>query len=161
MTFRVIATGSRRHGNKSLIHGAIADLHAVHGPGLVVFHGACPTGADKLVDEVCAELGVPVFPQAADWDNCGPDCPPLPHRIPRQSWDKVHPGTLPTWCPKAGPRRNVLMASRGAELGIAFPLERSTGTGHCIHACRDAGIPVLVHPANGGEPRLLAPRSAA
>lgn len=125
------------------------DAVAAANPGrpLVVRHGDCPDGADQLVAvwarrAAAAGWDVAADPHPADWDNCGPGCPSVPHRKIKRDGDSAHPGQLGDYCPTAGPRRNRLMVDLGADLMLAAPLGASYGTRGCMKLARSAGIPI-------------------
>jgi hypothetical protein len=156
-TTAIILTGSRWHPNPQL---ALTELarYVLNAPGwVIVRHGACP--GEKSIDQAvsewaqdCKELGVIEDPMPADWDNCGPECPPgLEHRVMKLPGDIWHPGKEPDYCPYAGPRRNGEMVRRTdprAALVIAAPHGMSKGTRNCIRQARVQGIPVhTVHTA--------------
>jgi hypothetical protein len=115
--------------------------------GLVVSDGECPTGADAHSKAWCSahrHLGVIHDRHPANWDSCGWDCPPRPHRRRKKSGDVHHPGMLDDYCPGAGPRRNALLVGLRplAVECVAFPQGRSFGTWNCIRLAKAAGIPV-------------------
>lgn len=84
----------------------------------VLVSGACPTGADRMAEEVWGRLWhFPIERHPADWSK-----------------GKV-----------AGPERNQKMVNLGADLCVAFPLPDSRGTRDCADRARRAGIPVHVH----------------
>lgn len=147
--YRVLVTGGREWKDENPIRLRFAEIIATRGPeNVVIIHGACPRGADQLADQIArAWTGLTIERHPADWDHCGPDCPRRPHRVHKKPGDIDHPGLLPDYCPKAGPRRNRLMASFGADICLAFPLPGSYGTQNCIKAARRAGIPVRRYPA--------------
>lgn len=160
-TFVIVCTGSRDHTDDDLIGTALWEtINTAPATclNIVLRHGACPTGADQIIADLCARnpYGAHMFPRRliedpmpADWDNCGPDCSPGPHRKRKRRGDIHHPGTLPDYCPKAGPRRNWDMLVRGvvsdlpANVVLAFPLPGSWGTKSCMRLAKDAGIPVI------------------
>ncbi|MFE3202176.1 SLOG family protein [Embleya sp. NPDC059237] len=146
---RVIVMGSREYEDcDTVIRGLVRLRYAHPRARLVVVQGECPTGADRcartFVTQARARFGWDVEgdPFAADWDSCGDDCPPYPHRVPRLPGDVVHPGVLPTYCPGAGPRRNARMVAAGADVAHAYPLATSRGTRNCMRLARAAGIRV-------------------
>jgi hypothetical protein len=158
---RLLFTGSRWWSNPVRIREEL-DLawhDAVQAYGLpirlVLVYGDCPetspgVGADAIAAawaEANRPHGVVPEPHAANWDLCGPGCPPSPtHRRVRRPGDRVHPGTAPTYCPGAGPRRNDEMVALGAAMALAAPDPNgpSSGTRHCMAAAASAGIPVRV-----------------
>lgn len=113
----------------------------------VLVEGGCPTGADYLARRIWNEWHRKPETWNADWDSCGPECPSKPHRVVRRPTDRVHPGTLDTYCPKAGPRRNKEMARSGLDILLAFPepgLPRGRGgTWNCVSRAEEAGVEVL------------------
>lgn len=142
MTYRVILTGSRSWNDDLTIEHALTTALEHFGRDLVLVHGACPLGADAIAGRIATELGIPQEPHPADWDRCAPECPSLDpyHRRTRGRGDEAHPGTLPDYCPKAGPRRNREMVALGADFGLVFMHGVSYGTAHCWRLIREAGI---------------------
>lgn len=88
-----------------------------HGPGLVV-HGAA-RGADTIADTIAGSLGWPTEPHPAEWDRYATGA--------------------------AGPIRNSAMVGLGADVCLAFPLGRSSGTYDCARKAARAGIPVVLY----------------
>lgn len=148
MNARVIVTGSRDWAKPWPVRLALVKAFAEFDGWLTVAHGACPTGADlfaaQWLDEWIADRHPLVAePWPADWDSCSWHCPPG-HRRLKRTGDVVHPGSLPDYCPSAGPRRNAAMVAAGADLVLAFPLGRSYGTRGCMRLAAAAGIEVRV-----------------
>lgn len=116
---RVIVTGSREWSNSGAVKFGLIDAIAGADPEepFVVVHGACPTGADAIADELAKRLGVAVETFPADWHTYGN---------------------------AAGPIRNRQMIEAGADLVLAFPLPGGRGTQHTIKLAREAGIPVQI-----------------
>lgn len=113
----------------------------------VLVSGACPDGGDPIAEGYADYLGWAVERHPALWDECGPGCPATSHRIRRRAGDTAHPGVLPDYCPKAGPRRNTHMVSLGADQAVGFPLgTRWSGTRDCMAKAARAGIPTLILP---------------
>ena len=119
----VLVTGSRDWTDYDVIGQALED----ECPDIVI-HGACPTGADSIAADYCA-----------DGYNNAFDIPmPAP-------WDKL--------AKRAGPGRNgwmvdVLwrMQSVGHEcVVLAFPLGVSKGTRDCMRKATATGFPVHDH----------------
>ncbi|MER6183088.1 hypothetical protein [Streptomyces sp. NPDC001652] len=147
----IAVTGSRKHPKPELAVYAVADYVLTEAPGpVVVRHGDCPgkQSVDAAVAEwieACGELlGVTADPMPADWDNCAPTCPPVPHRRTKKPGDIAHPGLLDDYCPGAGPRRNrgMLTKEPKPELLLAAPHGHSVGTRGCMKLARGAGIKV-------------------
>lgn len=150
---RLLVTGSRMWpgARTDTVHealeAAVAFL-AAGGPAhpVTLVSGTCPSGVDAIAEAYAAQVGWTVERHAAVWDECGEDCPDKPHQIRRRPGDTAHPGVADTYCPKAGPRRNTLMVSLGADLAVGFPLgTRWSGTRDCIAKAKRAGIITVVH----------------
>ncbi|MGW6222256.1 hypothetical protein ACWF8U_20500 [Streptomyces olivaceus] len=150
----ILLTGSRDLTEPGIVAGTLADfaINIATGP-VIIRHGACPgqKSADQLasawINSPANRYGLLEDPMPADWDNCAPNCPPADgHRRIKRPGDTAHPGLLPDYCPKAGPRRNAAMVSKQPrpEYGIAFPEPGrvSYGTRNCIRLAEAAGIPV-------------------
>jgi hypothetical protein len=148
-TYRIGFTGSRYWRKYAPIARALtwaageAEALALR-PVLV--HGACPGGADRIADMIWRSWKWVPESHPADWDNCGRGCPKgLEHRKPRVEGDIFHPGTLDTWCPKAGPRRNAHMIGLGMNVLLGFPVgsARRSGSWSCMNQAAGAGIDVV------------------
>lgn len=124
--FRVLVTGSRDWNWPAAIEADVTRLwwHA-HWPQrrLVLVHGDCPTGADRIVRDF-----VEAHPVAVSQGHLGQE--PYP-----ADWSGGH---------RAGPRRNLAMVDLGADLCLAYPRGVSKGTRGCAKMAADAGIPVLM-----------------
>jgi hypothetical protein len=123
--------------------------YSAQGPsGFVLRHGCAP-GVDTVAGLWAVARGVAVDEHRADWDTCGPDCPPGPsHRRRRTAAAmRAHPGSTPDYCPGAGGRRNQAMADAQprARLCLAFPTPSSRGTWDMVRRATAAGIEVEVH----------------
>jgi hypothetical protein len=113
---RLLVTGSRFWSDRAVIHDALFAAWRELGPNTVLIHGACHLGgADIIADEIWKGQGLLTEPHPADWKRYGKD---------------------------AGPIRNQEMVDLGADLCLAFPLGRSTGTRDCALRAALAGIPV-------------------
>ncbi|MBT0771365.1 DUF2493 domain-containing protein [Kineosporia sp. J2-2] len=115
---RVLVTGSRDWSDAEAITLHLEGLRYVAGrvqrPGLVVVHGACPTGADAI---------------AAAWARA--------HDVPVEA----HPAQWATHGRAAGPLRNRAMVTAGADVCVAFILNGSRGATGCADLAEAAGIP--------------------
>lgn len=131
MTHRLLITGSRRWTNQRLISLALLAAVTCDGPGIVVVHGACPTGADNIADTLARQADIPVEPHPADWANCAADCRPGHRKVRRD-------GT--SYCPTAGHRRNQAMVDLGAYHALVFMAGQSSGTADCLRRIKRAGI---------------------
>lgn len=69
----VVATGSRFWDDEPIIRQALSELP----PGSRIAHGACPTGADEIVDTVAQDMGFDVVRYPADWDRYGKRAGPI------------------------------------------------------------------------------------
>jgi hypothetical protein len=117
--FRVLVTGSRSWTDAAAIARALSDLHQVHGDRLVVVHGACRSGADRIAGGWARRHGVQVEAHAADW--------------------AAGRG--------AGPARNAAMVATAPDACLAFIRDRSPGATGCADAAERAGIRTRRHTA--------------
>ena len=111
---RIIVCGSRDWRDYETIRRVLDDLLDTRGPFTLV-HGACPAGADSIARAWGVGL-VQLEAHPADW-SAGKG---------------------------AGPERNELMASLGADLLLAFWDGRSRGTKDMIRRGVAHGIPVRI-----------------
>lgn len=123
---RVLVTGSRSWDDVDYIFDVLDGVRERYGRGRVIlYHGACPTGADRIADTWAVHRGVTVETFPAQWGRFG--------RV-------------------AGPVRNVEMvravAAHDRRVCLAFLRGDSAGTLHCISEARRAGIDVAVHDYN-------------
>jgi hypothetical protein len=65
MTLKVLCMGDRAWMNREPILKVLKELP----PGTIVVHGACETGADKIVDEEARKLGLKVRAYPAPWEE--------------------------------------------------------------------------------------------
>jgi hypothetical protein len=144
----ILVTGSRKWPRQLLpaVRSTLVDLLAETGlrPGqVIVVHGGQGTrergvvikGLDLLAAEAAQELGMNTEVYPADWANCLPTC-----RHPRRI------GPFGPYCPSAGYRRNIKMVQQVAaywpRVCLAWPVDRSPGTRHCMDCANKAGIEV-------------------
>jgi hypothetical protein len=80
---------------------------------VTIVHGACPKGADALVDLISSNF---------DW------------RIER------YPANWSLYGNRAGYARNYQMVALGADLCLAFIKDQSRGSTMCAHLAEQAGI---------------------
>ena len=130
---RVLVTGSREWRDGAAITLALRRAgqdyersvgFLVSGATPVLVHGDA-NGADTLAAHAARALGWIVEAYPADWKQHGK---------------------------KAGPIRNALMVSLGADVCLAFPLPGSIGTWDCIRKAVDAGIPTRIYPPRKDRP---------
>lgn len=120
---RVIVTGARKLKDKKLVFKELDLLYRLWfygkepGERFIVVHGNNPNGADAFADEWArsGKLYVEVEPVDAHWELLGGH---------------------------AGAERNGRMVARGADVCLAFPRGKSTGTRDCMQQAHDAGIVV-------------------
>lgn len=116
---RILITGSRKWSNKEALYAALkAHTEHLDPSHVTIVHGDCPTGADALADKYAREQGFHVEKYPADWSKGR----------------------------SAGPMRNKLMVSKGADVCLAFPLGSSPGTRGCMRFANEAGIVTKVFP---------------
>jgi hypothetical protein len=114
MTFRVLITGSRDWSDRACIEEALAP-YTVDLP-VVLVSGNCPSGADRIAEEIWEGWGLAVERHPADWKRHGK---------------------------AAGPIRNQEMVDLGADVCLAFRKNYSRGTTHCANAATMAGIETI------------------
>jgi len=148
--YRVLITGSREWDIPGAVESALMDIyvreiHSAQGWRLVVVHGDCPTGADRMARNWAMhmhELGWAVAEERHPADWLGPChegfCEPGHRRAGRRG--------IP-YCPAAGNWRNEQMAARGARESHAFYKKgaANVGTDDCASRARAHGIPVERH----------------
>lgn len=121
---RILITGSREWADREAITRALVKAGRdakVHPQKVTVVHGGA-RGVDTLAGEIAAGFGCAVEVHRADWVRHGRS---------------------------AGHRRNASMVALGADLVLAFHLNGSPGTAHCMALARKAGIPVVEHTPAG------------
>jgi hypothetical protein len=122
--YRILITGSRDWEDEERLRKAIIDAvvrvceeTGNHGETdwVTIVHGACPTGADRMADELAKVCNWNVERHPADW-----------HRYRKA----------------AGYRRNADMVNAGADICLAFIRNESAGATHCSDLAEKAGIEV-------------------
>ena len=115
---RILVTGSRNWSDVEIVESALSNWwHTLRVAGdVTLVHGACPTGADHIADEIWTRWGQSVERHPADWRRHG--------RV-------------------AGPLRNQEMVDLGANVVLGFPLGDSPGTRGCMDRARLAGLTVI------------------
>lgn len=138
---RILVTGSRDWADERAIKTAIGEfltsecgiLPPVDGlAGVVIVHGDCPTGADRIADQMAEEFH----------DRWGAE------------WPERHPANWRSYGKRAGFTRNEEMVDLGATICFAFigpctsekcrlrEPHGSHGASHCASYAEGAGIPV-------------------
>lgn len=124
--FKFLVTGSRDWRRGQVIAKALHTLHHKIGSRQgILIHGACPTGADAMAEDV--------------WERIIDDGPYLGMRsIDRYpaDWDRLGK--------RAGFVRNELMIDQGPSLVLAFWRNRSKGTHHTMNLARAHGIKLII-----------------
>jgi hypothetical protein len=115
---RLLVTGSRTWSDRRMIRDVLA---AAWDPERVLVSGACKQGADVLCESCWSHWGGQVERHPADWPAHGR---------------------------RAGHIRNAVMVDLGADLCLAFILDRSPGATDCANLARQAGIPTRVFTAS-------------
>lgn len=114
---RVLITGSRDWQRPQAVTNALDDLLNSHtADPLVVVHGACHTGADRIAQDWARRHAVRDEPHPAEWTRYGR---------------------------RAGPLRNQAMVDLGADVCLAFPTALSRGTRDCMQRAVAAGIRII------------------
>lgn len=121
---KVLCTGSREWTNEEIIRNELSALPA----GTIIVHGACPWGADEIVDRIASELGFEMRRYHAKWGTY------------RRGYD--------------GNARNQRMINEEhrpeepIDLCLAFPKNTIQwgGTMDCMQRAENAGIRVKVVP---------------
>lgn len=141
---RIITTGSRDWPDDVMSHTIIRSTmyglwhaNSYSTEKLTVVHGACPTGADKIVDDWATDM--------EGWAE--KNSSPLPGV---QVVVERHPADWEKYGKAAGPIRNKVIADRGGHLCVAFLYEpegkRSKGTRDMITEARNKGIGIVEVP---------------
>lgn len=114
--FRLLVSGSREWDQEHVLQMMIAQFWVRYGDDLIVVHGDCPRGADRMAREFCERHGIKQEKYPADWKRHGKS---------------------------AGPKRNQKMVDTKPDLGIFFFRGKSRGTSDCFSRAEKAGIPVV------------------
>jgi hypothetical protein len=113
MSIRILITGSRDWTDRHVIEEALWEVSDDEFNVLVT--GACPSGADRIAEDIWAGWDFPVERHPADWNRHGK---------------------------RAGFIRNAEMVTAGADLCLAFIRNGSRGASMTADLAEKAGIPV-------------------
>jgi len=124
MTLTILVTGSRDWTDRDRLNQAFLDQWLNHDrPNLHLLSGACPTGADRMAEEIIAKQGnghvISTF--EADWDKHGK---------------------------RAGYVRNAEMVALKPDLCLAFIKSNSKGASMTAQLAESAGIPTIIYREN-------------
>lgn len=116
----IIVTGGRHYSGRTEVFRALSRLKAEHGI-LVVYQGACPTGADLWAREWCAENGLPYFGCTPPWERLGIAAGPVRNRYMATYTPATHclwfPGDRGTANMKEEARKSGMELIEGEALG--------------------------------------------
>ena len=121
---KIMVTGSRHWADKDLVFRALAAVLDSRFSGrddVILIHGDCPTGADKMADEIWRSVNYPVLTVPARWDRYGK---------------------------QAGPLRNKYMVDLEPDVVVAFIRPESRGTRNAVRLAEEAGIGVEAYYAS-------------
>ncbi len=94
---RWFITGERNWTDRGEIRRILTelrdDVERYGGRELVIVHGACRTGADKIADDICKELGIKTDSYPVDHKVDGP----WPGAGPRRNRRAINSGPLTGW----------------------------------------------------------------
>ncbi len=110
--FRLLVTGARVWDDTWTLSKYLNDVYR-HNPDLVIVHGDCPLGADKMAKEWAEFNEIPQEAYPADWDKYGR---------------------------AAGHIRNKQMVDTKPDYAVAFIKGESRGTNNCLDHIKKAGI---------------------
>lgn len=110
---KVLITGSRDWENRGLIKKELNLIATLWVKDVTLISGHCPTGADKICEEIAKELGWTIELYPADWKQYGKS---------------------------AGFIRNRQMVNQGADICLAFIRNGSRGASGTAKIAEAAGI---------------------
>lgn len=109
----VLITGSRDWNNLELIRKELNLIVESWGNEITILSGHCPTGADKMCEDVAKDLGWNIELYPADWSQYGKS---------------------------AGFIRNRQMVNHGADICLAFIKNGSRGASGTAKLAEESGI---------------------
>lgn len=130
---RIIVTGSRGWQDREVVRDALLEFKReaeFANDELVVVHGYCPKGADKIADQLCTELDIEKIRVPANWKRFGAG---------------------------AGPKRNQQMLDEYGPIHytLAFRAEgKSSGTDDMMARAGRADVPTYVYNEGSRVPTL-------
>lgn len=77
MSYRLLICGSRNWRSQYPIQAVILGEREMRGINLVVVHGDCPTGADRIASQLCDNYGIDQEKHPADWKQYGRAAGPI------------------------------------------------------------------------------------
>ena len=132
---RLLVTGSREWTDRQKIVAELERARVEIGDDTILVHGDA-RGVDRLAAHLWhCTWGLPAEDYPADWyAPCRAECKPNHRRARFAGGRKM--------CPAAGMYRNAEMVALGADLCLAFILDKSAGATGCARLARKARIPV-------------------
>lgn len=73
----LVITGARDWTDEEAVHSLLAQFDP---EWTIIYHGKCPTGADKIADRLARDMGFVVIPFPADWGTHGGAAGPIRNR---------------------------------------------------------------------------------
>jgi hypothetical protein len=143
---RVLVCGDRWWRDRFMVRYVLSVLFKEAGLPFVVIEGGA-TGADQAAADWAKSMrqhGVEHAPVPAEWEVCGPWCPPTPHRRRNRAGKE--------FCPVAGVHRNMKqLKEEDPDLVVAFhgDLKSSKGTKHMVEISEKAGKEVWLLDGRG------------
>lgn len=126
--YRILVSGSRDWDNMTIVSDTLRDAMiylGVEPSSVTLVHGGA-RGLDSIAGTVAKNMGMQVEKHPAQWDAYGKS---------------------------AGMIRNREMVELGANLFIAFPLDKSVGTWGCLKEAQKSGMECWVVDSKTGEHR--------
>jgi len=115
--FRVLVTGSRDWSDAQVVELLMQDIKRNAGEDVVLVSGNCPSGADKIAEDIAIKFGWTLELHPAQWKEHGK---------------------------RAGFVRNAEMVELGADICLAFIKDESAGATNTVTKARIAKIPTVI-----------------